>query len=88
MITLHLLITGKVQGVYYRDYTRQKAQALQLTGWVKNLADGRVEVMVSGPRAVVMELVEWCWQGSPRSKVSDVYWEEVPQQTFAEFRVC
>lgn len=88
MITIHAFISGKVQGVYFRDHTRQCAQALQLTGWVKNLPDGRVETVASGPRMAVMQFVEWLKQGSPASKVSDVSWEEIPLQSHSEFIIC
>ncbi len=65
----------------------KQAQALQLTGWVRNLADGRVEVVACGPREIIMEFIDWLWQGSPSAKVSDVCWEEISQQTFTEFTI-
>lgn len=87
LICVHAFVTGKVQGVYFRDHTRQRAQALQLTGWVKNLPDGRVETVVCGPKTAVMDFVDWLWEGSPSAKVSEVCWEELPQQTHAEFTI-
>lgn len=87
-VCVHAWVSGKVQGVYFRDHTCRQAQALQLTGWVKNLNDGRVEAMICGPQAKVLKLVKWLWEGSPQAEVSDVRWEEIPQQTaFAEFSV-
>lgn len=85
-ISVHALVSGKVQGVYFRDHTRRRAQALHLTGWVKNLPDGRVETLASGPRAAVVQFIEWLKEGSPQAQVSEVCWEEVPhQQTSADF---
>lgn len=86
-VSIHAWVDGTVQGVYFRDHTRKQAQALQLTGWVRNLADGRVEVVACGPREIIMEFIDWLWQGSPSAKVSDVCWEEISQQTFTEFTI-
>ncbi len=85
MITVRAVVSGKVQGVFFRDYTRKRAQSLQLTGWVKNLADGGVEIVVCGSEAVVTHFIDWLWEGSPSSKVSDVCWEIIPQQTHSDF---
>jgi len=70
--TLHLQIIGKVQGVFFRDYTRRKAEELQLAGWVKNRADGSVEALVSGDGDQVKKMVEWFHLGSPYSSVQKV----------------
>jgi acylphosphatase len=83
---IHAWVSGTVQGVYFRDHTRRRAQELQLTGWVKNLPDGRVETLACGPQEAVMQLIDWLWQGSPNAQVSDVRWETVPQQTHADLR--
>jgi acylphosphatase len=65
-----------VQGVYYRAATAEQAARLQLDGWVKNLADGRVEVVVVGSPAAVAELAGWLWQGPPAARVEAVHLEE------------
>jgi acylphosphatase len=65
-----------VQGVYYRSATAERAQALALSGWVKNLADGRVEVVASGDATAVAALARWLWQGPPSARVDAVYLEE------------
>jgi acylphosphatase len=65
-----------VQGVYYRSATAERAQALALRGWVKNLADGRVEVVASGDATAVAALTRWLWQGPPAARVDAVYLEE------------
>jgi acylphosphatase len=70
------LIAGRVQGVYYRSATAQRAQDLRLDGWVKNLADGRVEVVASGEPAAIAALAGWLWQGPPAARVDSVALEE------------
>lgn len=73
MIRKHLWIRGRVQGVYYRYSTQQMAlQIGQLTGWVRNLRDGRVEVIVEGPESQVNQLVEWCHQGPTHARVDHI----------------
>lgn len=67
-----LRITGRVQGVFYRHSTRIQAQRLALTGWVRNLADGSVEALASGPRPALEELIEWCKEGPPNARVDQV----------------
>lgn len=68
----HVVISGKVQGVYYRVETRDQAKSLGVTGWVRNMPDGRVEGLFEGERGCVEKLIEWCRQGPPRARVSDV----------------
>ncbi len=72
MRTLRIQIIGKVQGVFFRDYTRRKAEELQLVGWVRNRADGSVEALISGEGAQVKKMVEWFHRGSPYSSVRSV----------------
>lgn len=79
----HLLVSGKVQGVSYRAYTEQKARALGLTGIVRNLADGRVEILAEGDEAGLQSLEEWAWDGSPLAEVSGVVAEQ--QSATGEF---
>ncbi|MEL6543062.1 MAG: acylphosphatase [Myxococcota bacterium] len=67
-----LLITGKVQGVFFRASTLERAQGLNLHGWVMNLPDGAVEVVAEGPRYALEQLVEWCRSGPPSAEVEDV----------------
>lgn len=69
---VNLLVTGKVQGVFYRASTLEKAQSLNLTGWVKNLADGSVEIVAEGPRYALEQLIEWCRQGPPAAEIENV----------------
>ena len=71
-IRAHLIVEGRVQGVWFRDSTRQEAIRLGLTGWVKNRFDGTVEVVAEGPREKVETLVSWCHHGPPAARVTGV----------------
>jgi acylphosphatase len=66
------VISGRVQGVFYRASTQVRARELGVHGYAKNLADGRVEVLLVGAQASVDALVAWLWQGSPTSQVTGV----------------
>ena len=68
----HVRISGQVQGVFFRDSTRQKAEELNLAGWVKNLPDGRVEAVFEGPPEAVREMLRWCEEGPRQASVEDV----------------
>ena len=68
----HVRISGQVQGVFFRDSTRQKAEELNLAGWVKNLPDGRVEAVFEGPSDRVTEMIRWCEEGSQQASVENV----------------
>ena len=77
MICRRSFVSGRVQGVFYRATCVRKAQSLGLTGFARNLADGRVEVLACGEAAAVDALVAWLWEGSPASKVTAVETSEV-----------
>jgi acylphosphatase len=69
---LHATISGLVQGVYFRGFTETRAEQLGLTGWVRNLPNGSVEVVAEGPRPALQELLAHLRQGPPGAKVTDV----------------
>jgi len=69
---VHVFVSGKVQGVYYRATTREEARELGVDGWVRNLEDGRVEAVFEGDPEAVRAMVAWCHTGSPRAAVDDV----------------
>lgn len=71
------VVTGKVQGVFYRASTREQARNLGLTGYAKNLPDGRVEVMASGPAAGLDALARWLQKGPPSARVDAVEREDL-----------
>jgi len=68
----HVFVSGRVQGVYYRATTRERAQQRGVDGWVRNLDDGRVEAVFEGPEDDVDAMVEFCHEGSERANVTDV----------------
>lgn len=74
-ISKRVVITGRVQGVWYRGWTVQQAQALNLSGWVRNLSDGRVEALFHGPAEKVEQMIDACRQGPTAARVGSVDWE-------------
>ena len=80
MPVIHLLIKGKVQGVFYRASAKEEADRLHLTGWVKNTREGHVEVLASGPEEDLRLFAEWCKKGPERAVVSDLIVDEVTAQ--------
>ena len=85
--TIHCYISGRVQGVFFRAATREQAMLFGLTGWVRNLADGRVEVMASGEEAQVKHLQEWLERGPEHARVLKVEVREVACLDFEGFTV-
>jgi len=84
----HLLITGRVQGVYFRSYARSEAENLKLKGWVRNSVGGSVEIIVEGKKADIQKFIDWCNEGSPPSKVTKVQVEwQVYQGEFDRFSI-
>lgn len=83
-IQAHVRVSGRVQGVFFRASTRDEARRLGLTGWVRNLSDGRVEAVFEGEEERVKEMVEWCHHGPSYASVSDVEVEFSP--AVGEFR--
>ena len=83
------LVSGRVQGVFFRDSTRRRAQQLRLAGWVRNLPDGRVEAYAAGARAACEVLLEFLRTGPPRASVThvDVKWESPPAPLVGEFEI-
>ena len=85
---VRLLISGRVQGVWFRASTREVATGLGLRGWVRNLPDGRVEVIAQGTDSQAESLIEWCREGPPGSRVARVEVFEVePTDEPAGFEV-
>ena len=72
-IRVRLIIEGRVQGVWFRDSTRQEALGLGVRGWVKNRMDGGVEVLAEGTEKQVGQLVAWCHRGPTHAKVTNVH---------------
>ncbi|MCX7621497.1 MAG: acylphosphatase [Acidimicrobiales bacterium] len=72
VIRRHLFVSGRVQGVWFRDSCRAEAERLGVRGWVRNLWDGRVEAVFEGAPDAVLELVNWAHHGPPRAEVTHV----------------
>lgn len=85
MTTRRLRIHGRVQGVFYRNWTVQTARSLGLRGWVRNRMDGTVEAMVSGTKEDIDHFVERARDGPPAARVSRIDQQEEPDQAFADF---
>jgi len=77
-VRAHVIITGKVQGVYFRAKAQEQAVALAVVGWIRNKSDGTVEGVFEGNRENVEKLIDWCRLGPPRAIVSGVQvkWED------------
>lgn len=83
----HVFVSGRVQGVWFRASTRDKAEELSLKGWVRNLPDGRVEAVFEGDDRAVEEMVEWCRHGPPMARVDTVDIEYEKPQGERSFRI-
>ncbi len=82
---MRVFVEGRVQGVWFRGSTQEKALSLGIGGWVRNLSDGRVEVLMCGPRAAVAELELWLHNGPRMARVDRVIATEEPVQSFTGF---
>lgn len=78
MKTLHLLITGRVQGVGFRDWLIHEAAQFGLTGWVRNRGSDQVEAVISGPGDAVDRCVQRCWTGPALAAVNNIHISEAP----------
>lgn len=77
-INVNVIISGRVQGVWYRVSTKQKAEQLGVTGWVKNRVDGCVEAVFEGEEKIIEDMIKWCYTGPPNAIVKDI---KVKKQT-------
>lgn len=77
LVTYHLVISGRVQGVFFRDSMRREAQNLGVTGWVRNRRDGSVEAIVQGAQAAVTAILDWAHHGPPAANVDSVTIESI-----------
>lgn len=83
--TMRIIVSGRVQGVWFRGWTRQEATRRGLDGWVRNLSDGRVEAVFHGPADRVAAMIEACRQGPPSARVERLtceIWDENPGHGF------
>lgn len=86
-LCVHCIVSGRVQGVWFRVSTKDEAERLGITGWVRNLEDGRVEVVACGAKDKVQQLHAWLKQGPRKAEVKEVFYEEIPWEEHGQFLV-
>lgn len=86
-LCIRCYISGRVQGVWFRDSTKEQAKQLNISGWAKNLPDGRVEIVASGERANLDELYEWLQDGPKLANVTDCTREELSWYDYMDFEI-
>jgi acylphosphatase len=85
---LHLIVRGRVQGVWFRRSTQIEAEKRGLNGWVRNLPDGAVEIHAEGDKDRLKVLLQWCWQGGPPSaEVSSIDEKWLEPEGFGAFQI-
>lgn len=87
METFHLLISGKVQGVFFRESSRRLAEKLHIKGWIKNTWDGNVEALVTGDEKALNDFVSFCKEGPARAVVNEVKVSKQQKIDFEKFEV-
>jgi acylphosphatase len=85
--TISITVSGKVQGIFYRQSAKEKATALDINGSVKNLDDGSVYIIATGTKEKLDELIRWCYIGPPHAMVTKVEVKELQQQQFYRFTI-
>lgn len=85
--TISITVSGKVQGVFYRQSTREKAAQLGITGFVKNMPDDTVYILATGTKEQLDEFTAWCKQGPPKASVNNIDVKELSLQQFPNFRI-
>lgn len=86
-VTYSIVITGKVQGVFFRQSTREKARSLNIKGTVSNQPDGSVKIIATGTKEQMDELISWCWQGPPKARVDNLTATEIDEHGFSDFTI-
>ena len=87
MKAYNIVVEGKVQGVFYRQSTREKAKELNVKGWVKNCDDGSVQIHAEGDPADLSEFIKWCHQGPRNARVSGVKHMEIQVNGYSGFEI-
>ena len=85
--TLQIVVTGTVQGVYFRQSTKEKAVSLGIRGTVKNTNEGTVSIVASGEHKKLQQLIDWCCVGPSHAEVANVHVEKVPYIDFRDFDI-
>lgn len=87
MPTVHLIIKGKVQGVFYRAAAKDIANEIGVKGWIKNTAEGNVEALITGSDEQIQSFIKWCRKGSSKAVVTDVIVRKEADEVFENFKV-
>ena len=85
LVARHLILHGRVQGVFYRDWTVETARSLGLAGWVRNLPDGTVEANLEGEESALGRMIEAMHDGPPRASVDRIEQRDIPAEGFDRF---
>ncbi len=85
--TISITVSGKVQGVFYRQSTKEKATVLGITGTIENLGNGSVNIIATGTKEQLNNLTNWCKNGPRRAVVEKVDVKELPLQSFSQFSI-
>ena len=85
--TIRIIVKGKVQGVFFRQTAKEKAEELQIRGNIKNAPDGDVHIIATGTKEQLQEFIAWCRRGPPEAIVDEISSEEIPLQTFDTFKI-
>lgn len=88
VIAKHIIVEGRVQGVFFRKHTKQKANELNIYGWVRNTNDNKVEILAHGDENDLKEFISWCKQGPPKAIVKNLLVKEIRiEQVLKEFSI-
>ena len=88
LVKAHVIISGLVQGVYFRSYIKERAQSMDLNGWVRNLLNGTVEAVFEGETENVRRMVGWCHKGPPAARVDHVETKwSTPTREYSNFEL-
>ena len=87
MPTVQLVISGKVQGVYYRASAKATADALRVTGTIRNNRQGQVEIRATGTETALKDFIAWCYEGPPGASVTDIQIDRIEDQEFGGFSI-
>lgn len=85
---MRIIVKGKVQGVFFRASTKDTAGLLGITGWVKNLPDGDVEIKATADKETLKKFIAWCRQGPRGARVGEVHTEEIGLEEFSGFKIA
>ena len=87
LMSVHLIVSGRLQGVWFRAGTREQALELGLCGWAKNCSDGTVEIHAEGDKKTLEQFITWCRKGPPAARVSALEVEWVVSQSLTTFKI-